>query len=239
MKTAGFASLWPGQCEVCRRWRCTAASGALCGDCIDRFAPAQVPRCARCGLRTGTAIDRCGDCLRDPPPYDRTICAADYGHPWDRLIAAFKFRGRVELAGALAGRIVAAVQAAGGPLPQRVLAVPLAPQRLAERGYDQAWELARRAAARLGLRAEATWLQRPVSTPQHQAELARAERLRNLRHAFMVDPRRRAEAAGLHVALVDDVMTTGATAAMATAALRHAGVASVQVWVLARTPASA
>jgi len=228
---APFAKLLMGQCAVCRQW----GRGALCADCIARYAAPQ-PRCARCGLRLGLPAPACGACLREAPPHLRTVCAVDYEHPWDALIAAFKFHGRPELAKALAQRLVAAVQRADAPLPMLLLPVPLSPRRLAERGYNQAWELARRAAAALKLPADATLLQRPVEQEAHQAELTRAERLRNLQGAFMVDPRRRAALEGRHVALVDDVMTTGATLHQAAHALLRGGAASVQAWVLARTP---
>jgi ComF family protein len=219
-----------GQCDVCRQW----CRGALCADCIARYA-APVPRCARCGLRLGLPAQACGDCLRDPPPFERTVCAADYGHPWDALIADFKFHGRPELAATLAQRLVAAVRSADALLPTLLLAVPLSPGRLAERGYNQAWELARRVAATLRLPADATLLQRPLDTA-HQAELGRTGRQRNLAGAFMVDPRRRSRIEGARIALVDDVMTTGATLRLCTELLLRAGAASVQAWVLARTP---
>ncbi len=220
----------PSQCEVCRQW----SASALCPDCVTRFA---VPacRCERCGLRLGLPAAACGACLRDPPTFERTHCVADYGFPWDRLITAFKFEGRVELAAVLAARLQGAVQAAGGALPDLVLPVPLSAQRLAERGYNQAWELARRVAQRLQRPARADVLLRPWDTA-HQADLGRAERRKNLRSAFMVDPRWRAALGGQCVALVDDVMTSGATAREAAAVLVRSGVAAVHVWVLARTP---
>lgn len=223
-------SALPQQCEVCRQW----SDSALCPDCVARYAAAR-PRCACCGLALGVAAPRCGECLRDPPPFEHTVCVADYAFPWDALIGAFKFRGRAELAGLLAARLAAAVQAAALPAPALVLPVPLSPRRLAERGYNQAWELARRTAAALRLPADATLLQRPLETA-HQAELGRADRQRNLRTAFMADPRRRAVLQGARVALVDDVMTTGATAREAGTVLLRAGARSVDLWVLARTP---
>lgn len=224
------ASALPQQCEVCRQW----SGSALCADCVASYA-APRPRCACCGIGLGLPAARCGDCLRDPPPFEHTVCVADYGFPWDALIGAFKFRGRAELAGLLAGRLVAAVRAAALPPPALVLPVPLSAQRLAGRGYNQAWEVARRAAAALQLPADATLLQRPLETA-HQAELRRDERQRNLRTAFMADPRRRARLQGARVALVDDVMTTGATAREVGAVLLRAGAAAVDLWVLARTP---
>ena len=218
------------QCEVCRQW----GDAALCIDCVARFA-APAPRCGRCGLRLALPAAACGACLRDPPPFEHTVCVADYGFPWDALIAAFKFRGRPELAAVLAGRMHAAVAASAVPPPQCLLPVPLAPARLAERGYNQAWELARRLGRSLGVSTDAGLLWRPADQA-HQADLNRAERQRNLRSAFMTDPRRRGELQGRRVALVDDVMTTGATAREAAAALLRGGAAAVDVWVVARTP---
>jgi ComF family protein len=218
------------QCEVCRGW----GRDRLCADCLEQFA-AQAPRCRGCALRLGVELDRCGECLREPPPFERTVCVADYGFPWDALLAAFKFQGRVELAGVLADRLAAAVRAAGPPLPDLVAPVPLAAARLAERGYNQAWELARRVAGRLGVAAHAEALLR-VGSATHQGDLPRAQRLQNLRGAFVVEPRHRGWVAACRVALVDDVMTTGATAREAAQALKRGGAAAVEVWVLARTP---
>jgi ComF family protein len=116
--------------------------------------------------------------------------------------------------------------------------VPLAPQRLAERGYNQAWELARCLARWLGCPADAQGLDRPLAGA-HQAGLKLAQRRQNTKGAFVPSARRGASLQGLHVALVDDVMTSGATLRDAAAALRRAGAARVDAWVLARTPAPA
>jgi ComF family protein len=230
--------LGASQCEVCRSW----GTRRLCADCLCRFA-APVPRCQRCALRVPAGVAVCGPCLSAAVTFDRSCCVADYAFPWDRLIASFKFHGHAELAPVLADALAGAVMRAraddaaegGRPAPDLVLPVPLAPRRLAERGYNQAWELTRRVARRLRLRADAGLLLRPVETA-HQAELERVQRLANLRGAFMVEPKRRAALAGRHVALVDDVMTTGATAREAARTLLRAGAASVDIWVVARTP---
>ena len=221
----------PSQCELCRRW----GRERLCPDCLSRFAP-PLPRCGACGLALAQEAPACGECLRDPPRFDRTVCAVDYVFPWDHLIREFKFHGQVDLAGPLARRLTAAVQARGDRAVQWVLPVPMTNQRLRERGYDQAWELARRVAKALQLPARADALVRTLDTV-HQTELGRAARQRNLRAAFFVPGPQRAALRHTCVALVDDVMTTGATLGEATAALRRAGVAAVEVWVLARTPA--
>jgi ComF family protein len=226
---AGLAT----QCELCRQW---TQGDALCADCEACYAQPRL-RCACCALPTGTAVARCGVCLATPElPYTCTVAAVDYAFPWDSLVTAFKFGGRVDLAEALARRMAGAVAASSPHDANWVLPVPLSPARLAERGYNQAWELARRVARLRGLPSDATLLQRPIDTA-HQTGLDRAARAANLAGSFMVDPTRRAELTGRAVALVDDVMTTGATVAAAAAVLRRAGAASVSVWVFARTPA--
>jgi len=220
----------PSQCEVCRQW----GGSGLCSDCTARFA-APVARCRRCGLRNGAPVAACGACLRDPPPFEHTVCVADYAFPWDRLVAAFKFESRPELAGVLAQALHDALRQAAAEPPDLVLPVPLAAHRLAERGYNQAWELARRVARLAGRPARADVLLRPLDTA-YQANLDRKARQHNLRQAFMVDPRQRSAVQGRRLALVDDVMTTGATVREAAATLQRAGAAAVQVWVVARTP---
>ena len=225
-------SRWPGQCAVCLDW----STQRICRDCVERLAPVQ-PRCARCGLRTPALVTQCGACLADPLPFTACIVGCDYAFPWDRLIADFKFNGRVELARPLTDRLLQAVRASA-PLPALLLPVPLSPQRLAERGYNQAWELTRRLARELGCRAEAQVLLRPLDGP-HQATLGLAQRRANLKGAFVATPPRHVSLLGLHVALVDDVMTSGATLREATLALQRAGAGRVDAWVLARTPAAA
>lgn len=176
----------------------------------------------------------CGECLRAPPPYSRTVAALDYVPPWSALIARLKFHDALDLAPVFAERLAhacvdAQVHAA------LVLPVPLDEVRLRERGYNQAWELARRVGATLGIAADATLLLRVRATP-HQLALPLDQRAANVRGAFAVEPRRRSEIAGRDVAIVDDVMTSGATVAEAARVLLAAQAASVQVWTLARTP---
>lgn len=226
---------WPSQCLVCRTWQ----RRALCETCIERFA-APRKRCLRCALPLPGDSGVCGTCIRHPPPQNRTIAAVDYGFPWDRLVAGLKFRGRIDdaapLAALLAGAVAAAMQHDRGALPDQVLCVPLAPARLQERGHNQAFELARRVARTFAMKALPDALLRVRDAPA-QSQLARADRLANLRGAFVLSPGARPHVLNRHVALVDDVMTTGATAAEAAGTLLRSGAAQVSVWVLARTSA--
>ena len=173
--------------------------------------------------------------MRTPPHFERAIAAVDYTHPWDRLISDFKYHGGLDLSGALCDLLLAEHQRHTLEVPDCVMPVPLAAQRWRERGYNQSWELARRCAQRLGVRADPQGLLRIRETP-FQLSLPRDRRLANVRGAFAVEPTRRADIAGCGIALVDDVMTTQATADELSRVLLDAGARSVQVWVVARTP---
>ena len=220
----------PSLCAVCRGW----GRGRVCASCLARFA-APLPRCRRCALPALASVAVCGTCLTTPPPFDAALAAVDYRPPWDRLVTAFKFHGALDLAAVFADAIVGAERRRAAPTPALVLPVPLGAARWRERGYNQAWELARRVARRLDLAAEPELLLR-VRETAHQLALPLAERAGNVRGAFAVEPRRRAELRGRHVAIVDDVMTTASTAAEIAGVVKQAGAATVEIWVLARTP---
>ncbi len=159
----------------------------------------------------------------------------DYAHPWSRLIAQFKFRAALDLSDALTSPLHQALERAGAELPDWILPVPLSRERLRERGFNQAWELARHVARRLRARATVDLLLRVKDTP-HQLAFEPAARFANVRGAFAIAPRRHAEIRGRHVAVVDDVMTTGATCNEVASMLKQAGATRVTVWTLARTP---
>ena len=222
--------LIPSLCAVCHAW----GAQRVCAECIARFAPAML-RCRRCALAVPADASLCGACLTDPPPFAASVAAVDYGPPWDGLITHFKFHSALDLAPVLAALLLAAIKRSAGPQPSLVLPVPLSPQRLRERGYNQAWELARRVARASHCPTDANLLLRVKDSP-HQLAFPREERAANVRDAFALEPMRLGEVRGRSVALVDDVMTSGATAAAATLALLQAGAASVQVWVVGRTP---
>lgn len=220
---ASMLAALPGQCCLCRDW----GRGALCAGC--RALLTARARCLRCAVGAPAGQALCGACLREPPPFERTVAALDYAAPWDGLIRDFKFHGRAELAPLLAALLRDALTAA--PPPDIVLPAPLSHERLRERGFNQSWEIARR----LGPPADAGLLLRIRDTP-HQADLPLERRVANVRGAFAVEPLRRHQLAGRNVALVDDVLTSGATAAEMARTLLDAGAARVHLWVLARTP---
>ncbi len=143
---------------------------------------------------------------------------------------AFKYRGRLALAEWFAAAVATAVDESEAAAPDLLIALPLSSARQRERGYNQATEVARGIAAIRGVRLMTEGVRRIRSTPP-QAALAWNERARNVRGAFCCD----ADLTGLNVAVVDDVMTTGASLAEFATMLRGAGAASVQNWIVART----
>ena len=221
--------LYPARCPICREVA-DEASG-LCAACAARL-PWLRAACDRCGLPladTHPARRVCGDCLQRAPPLQFVQASFLYGFPLDRLLPRFKFHRDLACGRLLSQWMLPACAAA--PRPHALLPVPLHATRLRERGYDQALELARPLARALDLPLRADLVRMRATAAQ--SSLDAGARRRNLRGAFVVDARRPLPE---HVALVDDVMTTGATLHAAARALHRAGVARVDAWVCARVP---
>lgn len=220
----------PSQCAVCRRWQ----GQPLCEPCVQRFAQPQ-PRCRSCALPVTGGAAQCGECLRHPPPLDACICAVAYAYPWSDCIARYKFQQQPGWANALAELLRHAPWVE--PALERcdlVVPMPLSRQRLRERGFNQALEIARRLAP---IKTDARLLLRIRDTAP-QLALSAAERARNVQGAFALEPLRAAGLRGLDIVLVDDVMTSGASLFAAARTLREAGVQRVTAVVLARTAKS-
>ena len=230
-RRGGWNHAAPQCCVVCRDW----TREAVCPACLERFAPARA-RCAGCALPLPGTLTRCGRCVLTPFAFASCIAAMDYVPPWDALLRRFKFQGDTGLVRALGPALGAAVRRAAQPWPDALVPVPLSAARWRERGYNQAALLARGLGADLRLDVLEGVAQRHAHTA-HQRGLSAARRAANVRGAFMVAPgHAAARLAGRHLAVVDDVMTTGATADALARTLLDAGAASVQVWVAARTP---
>jgi ComF family protein len=219
----------PSRCAVCGAW----PAQPLCAGCSARFT-LPVQRCSLCALPLPTAATVCGACVREPPPLDACFAAVPYAYPWAGLVGRFKFQQEPGWA-ATFGRQMRAVDGladavAGADL---LLPMPLAPRRLAERGFNQALLLAR---ALDSARTDARLLLRLRETGS-QTALDRKSREANVRNAFGLEPLRAAEVRGRAVLLVDDVMTSGASLHAAAKVLRQAGARRVSAAVLARTDA--
>lgn len=224
---AAATLLYPPTCVLC------GAAGAygldLCVGCRSDL-PRITPCCPRCAQPLPEPR-LCGACLRRPPPF--TVCRSPfrYEDPLPALVGGAKFRGRFNLIRLLGTLLAEALAACDDPRPDAIVPVPLHPRRLRERGYNQSLELARVIARRLDIGVDAGCCERVRATPPQMA-LTEKERMRNVRGAFAAQ----AQAAGRHVAILDDVVTTGGTVGELSRALKAAGCSRVDVWAVARTP---
>ena len=217
----------PSQCAVCHAW----PSQAVCEACVGQFAQPQ-SRCRTCALPVPAGLRQCGACVRNPPPLDQALAAVAYAYPWSGLVADFKFYEHTGWAASFATLmrsapwVEPALEAADVVIP-----MPLSRERLQERGFNQALLLAQ---ALERAKVTSHVLLRIKDTPP-QSALPRNDRLRNVQHAFAVDPLRASQLAGKRVVLVDDVMTSGASLHAAATVLRQAGAKHITTLVFART----
>lgn len=226
-------TLLPAACALCG----ARADALLCAPCRQQFFGLPRHRCAVCANPLADAgAARCGRCLARPPAFDATVAAADYAAPLDQLVLQLKFGGRLALAPLCAHLLRDAVlEQPGFALPTVLCAVPLGPGRLAERGFNQALEIARPLARALGIACYPALAARLHDTAA-QSGVALAQRQRNIAHAFALAPGSGALVRGRHVGLVDDVMTSGQTLGELAATFKRHGAARVSNLVLLRTP---
>jgi ComF family protein len=232
---AALDLVFPALCPVCAAPLAEGRRDPLCGPCwaaIPRIGP---PWCDRCGLpfRTLSPVApppaTCGACRADPPAWDWARAGAEYAGVVREAIHAFKFEGHRALARPLAALVLEQSGGWRGAGVAALVPVPLARAREQERGFNQAALVAERLAAGLRLPVRPRWLSR-VRATEAQSDLGATERRVNVRGAFAAGP----AVAGRHVVVVDDVLTTGATAAECARALRAAGAARVGVLTVAR-----
>jgi ComF family protein len=221
-RCARSAHAWAG--EDCLLCGAQAGPEPLCPACIGDL-PALAESCPRCALPSPAAA-LCGTCLDHPPHFDATLALWRYEFPCDRLVQALKYRARLALAGFFARSL------ASRRLPEFdvVVPMPLHARRLAERGFNQALEIARGLARNLGRPIEPHGVLRVKNMPP-QTELPYEERAKNVRGVFLC----KLDLSGASVAVLDDVMTTGATLNELARALKRAGATRVENLVVART----
>jgi len=184
-------------------------------------------RCPQCAAPSiGHGI--CGQCLRHPPAFDHTEAAYAYAFPLDALVKHCKYQGALEFTEFFARALHEHL--APRDTADVIIPMPLHPERLAERGFNQATEIGRRLARKLALPCLAEGTRRLRNTPP-QAGLDLKTRRRNLRGAFHCD----LDLSGQRVALVDDVMTSGTSLNELAKVVKGCGAASVSAWVVART----
>jgi len=233
---AALDLVFPALCPVCQATLGARRHDPLCGGCWDAIRRLGPPACERCGLPFLTLrpafapAGLCGGCAQERPAWDWACAAAEYEGAARDALHAFKFHGKRALARPLAALLLEqwgpALAAAG---LDALVPVPLGRARERERGFNQAALVAERLAGTLGVPLRPRWLVRARAT-QPQSDLGAAERRANVRGAFAADT----AVAGRHVVIVDDVLTTGATAAECARMLRAAGAARVGVLTVAR-----
>ena len=231
----------PRKCLLCGLSCGTMPQGPFCPACDAAYWNESRLRCTVCALplpgprarHAAGSRFRCAACTRTPPPFDATLALADYRPPLERLALGLKFHARLAVAREFGRRLarLADDNPACTPVPDILVPMPLAHARLVARGFNQAWEIARPLARLLGVAADPTLIRRVTETAP-QSRLDREARRRNVAHAFRVNQAVRA----LHVGLVDDVMTSGATLEAAAHALKRAGARRVTNFVALRTP---
>ena len=214
----------PQACALCGA---RTLGTALCPGCLADLPWLPVAHCFQCARPTQEGA-LCGHCLHHPPAFVRTRAGLLYGPPLDGLIQQFKYGKDIHLARFFATHLAPHLTHTQAEL---ILPMPLHPQRICERGFNQAVEIARPLARYLDLPLLIDAAQRQRNTPA-QAGLDHDARLKNIKGAFTCDAR----VAGKRVALFDDVMTTGASLNELAHTVRAAGAVEVEAWVVARTP---
>ena len=220
--------LWPARCALCGQ------SGQpeldLCAACEADF-PVNDNACEHCAEPLPVALVQpvlCGACLRRPPAFDACFAPFRYAFPIDRLIQGLKYR-RDLCYGRVLGQLLARHVSHRGTRPDAVIPVPLASHRYRERGFNQARELALPLCKSLGLPLRSDLVVRQRET-RGQAGLDRKERRKNMRNAFALAAPLRAR----HIAIIDDVVTTGSTVNELSKLLRAGGAEWIEVWAVAR-----
>ena len=226
--------LLPPPCVVCGL-EPGARSTSICPRCETDFFALKTVRCERCAIRlpgaNSGALRVCGRCLAEVPHFDATMTLADYVSPIDGMVIALKFTARLDLAQFFGQLLASRLSALSPPSKDSiVIPVPLAFERIRQRGFNQSHHIARAFAATVGLPLVTDRLLRVRHTAPQQT-LALSERQRNVRGAFAVE----GSVSG-HVFVVDDVMTTGSTLNEAARVLKQAGASQIHNLIVARTP---
>jgi ComF family protein len=218
-----YSNLLPVPCLLCGA---ACKTHAICTDCIDDF-PKLGNCCPRCATPLSLSVS-CGNCLTHPPAQNISMSLFAYKNPIDRLIADFKYHDKLYLTEVFADLMYE--QLKNKPLPKLLIPIPLHRRRLRQRGYNQALELAKILSRKLNIPISKNILIRSRDTAP-QASLPYDQRKRNMRRAFMLND----SVLPNHIALIDDVLTTGHTVNAAAKLFRPEGVSDIELWTIART----
>lgn len=226
--------LLPDYCALCKM----QSTANICNGCQQDYLMDPFHRCLQCALPLPTDMDkRCGTCLKETPYFDTTLVAIQYEAPVDSLVLGLKFGAKLSYAEIIAQQLADAILRQSklrSALPNLLCPVPLSRGRLVNRGFNQALEISRPLSRRLGVPLQADLLWRIKETLQ-QSSLHPDARHKNIQGAFTVNPRWYPAIDGQHVAVIDDVMTTGTTLNEIAKTLKRHGAARVSNLVFART----
>ncbi|NOT14965.1 MAG: ComF family protein [Methylotenera sp.] len=199
----------------------------ICAPCLDDLPWHIAPQCPQCGLPSNGSL--CGHCIKTPPNFDATQAVFTYDYPLDKLLQHYKYNEELYLANTFATLLCQKAYASHHKI-DRIIPMPMHATRIKERGFNQALEIARLVSKQLQIPLDYTSCQRTRYTPP-QASLPLKERIKNIKGVFEC----KQSLQGLRVAIIDDVMTTGASLNELAKTLKQNGAAHVECWVMART----
>ncbi|MBI5438596.1 MAG: ComF family protein [Nitrosomonadales bacterium] len=221
----GIEQFLPAQpCVLCGNM---SHDGLWCAGCDGAMPYLDAAHCPSCALPTPSG-EICGQCIKYPPLFNRTTAVFGYAFPLDKLIQAMKYGEQLALANAFSEKLVLGIDKSD--LPDCIIPMPLHPVKLRERGFNQSLLLAAKAARELDIELLPDACQR-VRDTSPQSALPWKERKKNVHNAFRCDM----DLTGMHVALVDDVLTTGASLNALAEAAQKRGASKISAWVVART----
>lgn len=221
-----FETVFPHSCHLCNGY----SDELLCKPCKDSLTKNNGFRCSCCDIPLKTAASLCADCQKKTPSFNQVKSAWVYSRPVDQLIKNLKDHQQHYWANYLIGELATRIRSEQPSLPDVLVAVPTHWRKRLKRGFNQSQIITRLLSAETGIPFR-RFLKKTTYTPE-QKQLSRRQRIFNLKKSFQIT----SDVTGLHIALIDDVVTTGATIETISRVLIKAGAAKVDVWALARTP---
>ena len=222
--------LWPRLCVLCGQLSRNNIN--ICHDC-EKELPTVLTCCRQCAstLPPSTSLDLCGKCIQNPPPFDTTIALYHYHHPIKQMLAALKFNSQLHYAQLMGQLLLKRIKEGyqHHKLPACIVPMPIHYRRLRQRGFNQAVEIARPIVKALKIPMALNHCRRIRDTPPQRLTPAKLRQY-NVKNAFRVKPFNID-----HIAVIDDVITTGATATELCRQLRASGVKRIDLWCCART----
>ncbi|KZY68826.1 hypothetical protein A3739_10095 [Oleiphilus sp. HI0067] len=225
-----YKHLLLNRCHLCNKH--SDSHNALCKNCLEDIQASQ-PKCATCSITVRAHESICNDCKNTQPYFDQIFAPCSYEFPISKLCHDFKFLAKKYIAESMSIAIIENRKLSNADYPDLLCAIPMHPKKHEEHQFDQANELATRLSHKTGIRYRNNLLVKTKETKQ-QKRSNKAARLKNIKNSFSV--RNIEFVKGNSIAIVDDVVTTGATVDEASRMLKQAGAKRIEIWAFARTP---